>query len=114
MPAKVGKKGGGEGLVAYYVDKKIPWKTSPLDYFIRTDYDCKGRPFGREITWYRFGDERNVPGMITEITSFGWLKSGDLENAGIMHDIRSVEMLMDHCCPPELVNAVLGTERIPG
>lgn len=114
MPAKVGKKGGGKGLVAYFVDSAIPWDVQHGPYHIRTDYDCEGRPFGREITWYRFGEKKNIPGMITEITSFGWLHMGELNNSGIMHDVRTVEMLMDHCCPPELVNSVLGTEGIPG
>ena len=106
-------EGKAQGGPAYFVDSKLPWPTGPIPYHVRTHFDCWGMPFGPLRTWY----ERKVFGLAKlwtkSYTSFGSLSHADFEGEGVLVDVRTLQMLIDACCPPELLLQFLATEEAP-
>jgi hypothetical protein len=104
------KDGGGKGAVAYYVDGGcISCRDAIPRLFLRTWYDCDGKPFGPWRTWECFvlvGDQWvNIP-----IEGYGLLGSTGQSGKGILNDGRTLKMMALGCCPPELMKDFVMTE----
>ena len=109
-----GRQLKASGPTAYYVDVFFPWELPNPNLHLRIEYDCWGVPYGNEVTWFRPGTAKTFLGAEHSFTSFGYLNEGTSHGSGVMVDVRTIGMLTDDCCPPELTNAILGTEGIPG
>lgn len=107
------KKGGGKGPIAYHQDTGILIVESPMNLYLRVWYDCKGRPFGKKTRWItRPGDLwKGKPPEYVD--SFGLLGHDFTTFFEGFTDTRTIEMLRDNCCPPELIAAILGAEEMP-
>lgn len=107
------KSGGGKGPIAYHQDSNIEIAGSPMPLFLRVYYDCSGRPFG-DLHRYttRPGDiwKGILPGYVD---SFGVLGHDFSDYSEGLTDTRTLEMLQENCCPPELLAEMLGGEGAP-
>jgi len=113
--AKVWREtGGGVAPAACEQDVALPWRNPYADIFVRIPYDCMGLPIGHKVTWYRFSFDPLGPGDPTEFTSFGFLRSDVIRNYHQLRDVRTVEMMLAGCCPPQVLAEFMGTEGIPG
>lgn len=107
------RKGGGEGAIAYYQDTGIRIEKAPMKLYIRVWYDCKGRPFGK-LTRFITKPGDIWKGKLSEyIDSFGLLGHDFSDYFEGLKDMRTIEMLRDNCCPPELLAEMLGKEETP-
>lgn len=107
------EEGGGVPPASFEQDVPLPWRNPYREIFVRISFDCLGLPIGRKKTWYRFSNDPLMPGDPTKFTSFGWLRSDEDKNYHQLRDIRTVEMMLAGCCPPQILLEYMGTEGIP-
>lgn len=104
-------EGKARGGIAYCACTKLPWPTGPIPYHVRTCFDCWGMPFGPIRTWYI----RKVYGIARlwtkSYTDFGSLSMSPFIGTGLLEDLRTLQMILDGCCPPELLLEFLETEQ---
>lgn len=105
--------GGGKGLIAYWIDRPFPdCLNVPTPIFLRTHYDCLSRsinPFGRWSCYLGPG-----PGKGTIwVSGFGTIASPPHSGYNVINDRRTIKMIAEECCPPDIMMEFLGTEGIP-
>jgi len=98
---------------AYQIHSWFPqcvWFTKP--FFFRQIYDCFGlpmHPFGRfRCTWIANGVQKSA-----RIRGHGAPSDTGFRGLNVIVDLRTIEMIAEECCPPELLMEFLGTEGIP-
>lgn len=111
MPT-LGKRSGAKGPTAYFIDTPIEMFASPFEQFIRTYYDCKGLPkgiYGR-YTLRPANIRKGIPAKYYD--AYGVLGAMHLTDdfSTVPADMRTIKMMLDGCCPPALINAILGEE----
>lgn len=103
-------RGGGKGEAAYFVDRGLPACRGTIPgLFLRTYYDCDGKPFG---WWQKWECVVLIDGKWKDepIYGFGVLGSaGQGQRAGLT-DMRTLKMTAEGCCPPELMKDFIMTE----
>jgi len=113
MPEGDLQPGTGVYPIAYYINTPFPWVQRVLPGHIRTYYDCKGRPIQRENTWREYKWERPGIDGVSKITMHGSATLGVAESPGMMHDVRTLEMIVGGCCPPDLLLEFIASEEAP-
>lgn len=105
--------GGGKGEVAYYVDRGFPLCRGVIPgIFLRTHYDCDGRPFGPRLKWECIV-QKNGKWVDEPVHGFGILGSAGQSKGGLLNDVRTLKMTAEGCCPPELMKDFIKQEGMP-
>lgn len=82
------------------------------DAFFRQVYDCDGLPMDGyslfRCTWGQVGSTKSAT-----LWGHGSPQFDGFKGLNVITDLRSIQMIVEQCCPPELLMEFLGTEGIP-
>ncbi|MBA7491623.1 hypothetical protein ES702_02171 [subsurface metagenome] len=80
--------------------------------FFRQVFDCDGMPM---TGFHKFPCAWMADGVSKSATLWGHgaPTERNFKGLNVMTDLRTIEMIVEGCCPPELLMEFLGTEGIP-
>ena len=103
----------GTGPIAFVADSPFPdcinW---PIKLCLRTHFDCLGFAIDSRSAWKCTIYDGSQCFSI-KVIGTGVRVYANAASPGMLTDLRSIEMLLDECCPPQLIAEFLGTEGIP-
>jgi len=105
--------GGGKYPTAFTIQRYFPGgELGTPPFWLGTSYSCKGLAIGPKRSWRQAIYYENSSEVV-KVVGFGSLGHGPVVQFDMIIDTRSLDMIQNACCPPQILFDFMGTERIP-